>query len=107
VSYTELAVVFFMLAGIFDIVVTQSRMLARHDFWLSYAIILFFQLLTNAWLTSREIVTYEMNAIWGPRLAFAPLEDILFGFALVLSVLSLWDLLGRRAALRAKTPAPQ
>jgi hypothetical protein len=42
VSYTELAVVFFMLAGIFDIVVTQSRMLARHDFWLSYSIILFF-----------------------------------------------------------------
>jgi lycopene cyclase domain-containing protein len=107
VSYTELAVIFFMLAGIFDIVVTQSRMVARVDFWLSYSIILFFQLLTNAWLTSREIVSYEMTAIWGPRLAFAPVEDILFGFAMVLSVLSLWDLLGRREAARAKTPAPQ
>jgi lycopene cyclase domain-containing protein len=102
-TYTEAAVLVFMLAGMFDIAITQSRMLARRDFWISYVIILFFQLLTNAWLTSREIVTYEMNSIWGPRLAFAPVEDILFGFALILSTLSLWHWWG---AKMAKSSAP-
>ena len=62
----------------------------RRVFWTSYAIILAFQLLTNWWLTSRNIVMYDPNVITGIRIASAPVEDLLFGFALVLGVLSNW-----------------
>ena len=39
---------------------------------------------------------YDKQTIIGPRLASAPLEDIAFGFALILGVLSLWVYWGRR-----------
>jgi len=51
--------------------------------------------LTNWWLTSRNIVMYSPDAITGIRIASAPAEDLLFGFALVLSVMSLWVFWGR------------
>ena len=38
---------------------------------------------------------YRPNEIWGLRIAAAPAEDLLFGFALILSVLTLWVYWGR------------
>lgn len=75
---------------------TRSRMLLRKSFWTSYAIILPFQLLTNWWLTSRNIVMYNESSIIGVRIASAPMEDLLFGFALILGVLQLWSYWGRK-----------
>jgi lycopene cyclase domain-containing protein len=72
-------------------------LLKRKVFWTSYAIILPFQLLTNWWLTSREIVMYSEDTILGFRIASAPLEDLFFGFALILSVMATWVYLGRKA----------
>ena len=34
---------------------------------------------------------YSPDAILGPRIASAPVEDLLFGFTLVTLVLILWD----------------
>jgi len=96
-SYTITAVIFVFASALFDITVTKVRLLKRRAFWTSYAIILPFQLLTNWWLTSRNIVMYRGGAILGIRIAAAPIEDILFGFALLLGVLSLWVRLGRRS----------
>ena len=39
---------------------------------------------------------YRSGAITGLRIASAPVEDLLFGFALVLSVLTLWVRVGKR-----------
>lgn len=78
-----------------DLFLTRVRLVRRRAFWTSYAIILPFQLLTNWWLTSRDIVMYRSGAILGVRIAAAPLEDLLFGFALVLSVLTIWIRIGR------------
>ena len=83
-------------AAVLDLFIVRTKLLTRKAFWTSYAIILPFQLLTNWWLTSRNIVMYDRNKILGPRLASAPLEDIAFGFALILGVLSLWVFWGRR-----------
>ncbi len=95
-SYTIIAVIFVIASALFDLTVTKVCLLQRRAFWTSYAIILPFQLITNWWLTSRNIVMYRSGAILGLRIAAAPLEDILFGFALVLAVLTLWVRLGRR-----------
>ncbi len=95
-TYTQLAVFAVACAAGLDMYVVRTRLLTRKAFWTSYAIILPFQLLTNWWLTSRKIVMYDKGQILGPRLASAPLEDIAFGFALILGVLALWVFWGRR-----------
>jgi len=95
-SYTITATTFLITSALFDLFGTKIGLLRRRAFWSSYAIILPFQLLTNWWLTSRNIVMYRSGAITGLRIASAPVEDLLFGFALVLSVLTLWVRVGKR-----------
>ncbi len=95
-NYTDIAVTAFLFSIIFDLYIIKSRLLTRAVFWTSYLIILFFQLITNWWLTSREIVMYDPDAIIGIRIASAPAEDLFFGFALVLSVMSLWIYWGKK-----------
>jgi len=79
-----------------DLFLFKTSMLTRPAFWTSYAIILPFQFLTNWWLTSRNIVMYNPDSIVGLRFFSAPAEDVLFGFALVLSVMALWEFWGRK-----------
>jgi lycopene cyclase domain-containing protein len=93
-SYTQLAVIAVVIAIAFDLYLFNTQLLKGKVFWTSYAIIVSFQLLTNWWLTSRNIVIYNPDAIIGTRIASAPIEDLLFGFALVLGVLSNWIRLG-------------
>lgn len=93
-SYTQLAISAVLCAIILDLYITEVRLIRRRVFWTSYAIIIAFQLLTNWWLTSRNIVMYDPDVITGMRIASAPVEDLLFGFALVLGVLSNWIRIG-------------
>ena len=95
-TYTQIALFSIALAVLSDGFITRSRMLMRKSFWTSYAIILPFQLVTNWWLTSRDIVMYNSDAIIGFRIASAPLEDLLFGFALVLGILQMWSFTGKK-----------
>ena len=119
-SYTALALIGIALAVMVDLVVLRTRLLRRRVFWVSYAIIVFFQLVTNGVLTGLRIVRYDGAAIIGSttptdapppfigdgRLAFAPIEDLMFGFALVLLSLSLWVWLGRRGVQREPRSGP-
>ena len=89
-TYTQIALCAVVIAITVDLFVIKTALLKRKVFWTSYAIIVGFQLLTNWWLTSRNIVMYSPDAIIGVRIASAPIEDLLFGFALVLGVLINW-----------------
>ncbi|MEI8065740.1 MAG: lycopene cyclase domain-containing protein [Actinomycetes bacterium] len=95
-SYSALAISAVVAALILDLFLVKTQLIRLKSFWTSYAIILPFQLLTNWWLTSRNIVMYDKEAIIGIRIASAPVEDLLFGFALILSVLVLWVRLKRK-----------
>ena len=99
-TYSQIAIAAAIIAVIIDLTVSSQPLLKRRAFWASYAIILPFQLLTNWWLTSRNIVMYSPDAIWGVRVASAPAEDLLFGFALILGVMGIWEYLGRRGVSR-------
>ena len=89
-TYTQIAIIAVVFAIFFDLYITKVHIIKRKVFWSSYAIIIGFQLLTNWWLTSRNIVMYDPDVIIGLRIASAPVEDLLFGFALVLGTLSNW-----------------
>ncbi|MBF8253115.1 MAG: lycopene cyclase [Actinobacteria bacterium] len=98
--YSDIAIAAFVIAVMADLFLFKNAMLTRAAFWSSYAIILPFQFLTNWWLTSRNIVMYNADAIIGIRIFSAPIEDLLFGFALILSVMGMWEFWGRRGMQR-------
>lgn len=100
-TYTALALAAVAGSVVLDLAVLRTRLLVRRAFWVAYAIILGFQLATNGWLTGRRIVTYDEAVILGPRLVWAPVEDLLFGFALVVQTLAWWVWWGRRGVQRA------
>jgi lycopene cyclase domain-containing protein len=95
-TYTQAAVLGVVGTVLLDLVVLRTRLLTRKLFWTAYAIIVFFQLVTNGILTGRKVVTYDPDVILGLRIVYAPVEDLLFGFALVLQTLSWWVFWGRR-----------
>ena len=97
-SYTQISILAVIVAVILDLFIIKTALLKRAAFWTSYAIILPFQFMTNWWLTSRNIVMYDPEVITGVRFFSAPAEDVLFGFALILSVQSLWVNLGKSAS---------
>jgi lycopene cyclase domain-containing protein len=102
-TYTTAALLGAVVAIGIDLFVLRTRLLGRGVFWANYPIIIFFQLLSNGILTGRDIVRYDPDAIIGLRVVYAPVEDLVFGFALVLLTLSIWVWLGRRGV--GRTPA--
>lgn len=103
-TYTGVAAIAVLVAIVLDRWVARTRLTSTRDWWLAYAVIVCFQLLTNGWLTGRGIVRYAADAIIGSdqvtfvgdgRLVYAPVEDLAFGFALVLASCVAWAWLGR------------
>jgi len=119
-TYTAIGMLAVVIAVLFDLFAVKTRMVTRPIFWVSYGIIVFFQLITNGLFTGTQIVKYDGSAIVGAsspaesapaflgngRIAFAPAEDLLFGFPLVLVSLSLWVFWGRRGVDRTPAAGP-
>lgn len=108
-SYTALALVAVVATVALDLLVLRTRLLGRRVFWVSYLIVLAFQLAANGVLTGFGIVRYSGDAILGSggsafigdgRFVWAPVEDLLFGFALVTQTLAWWVFWGRRGVQR-------
>ena len=95
-TYSWLALLGVGVAVAVDLLVLRTNLLRHRTFWLAYAIIVVFQLITNGLLTGLPVVRYDPAAIVGLRIVYAPVEDLLFGFALVTITLSLWVRLGVR-----------
>lgn len=119
-TYTQLALTGVLLAILNDMFLLRTKLLTRRIFWVSYSIIIFFQLVSNGVLTGLRIVRYNGLVIIGSstpvdgpppifgdgRIIFAPVEDLFFGFALVLLSLSTWVWLGRRGVQREPVAGP-
>lgn len=83
-------------AGVCGLELTMLRtgLFRRRAYWLSMLIVVGFQILVDGWLTklSAPIVIYDDRQTTGIRFPFdIPVEDFLFGFALVTAVLLLWE----------------
>lgn len=85
----------------------RTGLLRRGTYWITMVIVFGFQVLVDGWLTklSAPIVLYRHSETSGLRFPWdIPVEDFLFGFALVTAVLLRWAMLGHGAQRR--TPAP-
>jgi len=101
-SYSALAVTAVVAVLVVDLAVLRTRLVTRRVFWATYAIVLVFQLLMNGVLTGLDVVVYDPATLWGPRIAYAPVEDLLFGFAMVTLTLASWAAVNRRANTAAR-----
>jgi lycopene cyclase domain-containing protein len=104
VNYTWATLAGIIVAVVLDQFVLGTNLLRRKAFWLAYAIMLGFQLIINGVLTGLPIVRYDPDVIIGWHLAYAPIEDLLFGFALVVITLSIWVRLDAREPHHAARP---
>ncbi len=107
--YTVAATTAVLIAVCADLLVLRTKLVRSRTWWTAYGIVVFFQLLTNGWLTGRGIVRYSGAAMVGSerivflgdgRLAYAPVEDLAFGFALVLMSCAAWVWSGARTRPR-------
>jgi len=96
VTYTQAVLLGVFSALLVDLVVLRTRLVLSVVFWATYPILFGFQLVANGVLTGRGVVRYHPDAIVGIRLVHAPVEDIAFGFALILLTLAGWVRLNRR-----------
>ena len=114
-TYTWVALAVLLATLVLDLVVLRTRLVTRRAFWTSYAIIVVFQLLVNGVLTGRRVVVYASSAVLGSstpqllghwRVAYAPVEDLLFGFSLVTQTLIWWVWFGRHGPVRDRARRP-
>jgi lycopene cyclase domain-containing protein len=93
-GYTIPAVVSVVAILALELMLLRTGLFRRPAYWLSMVIVIGFQILTDGWLTklSAPIVIYDNRQTSGVRFPFdIPIEDFLFGFALVTAVLLLWE----------------
>jgi lycopene cyclase domain-containing protein len=94
VGYTLPAVAAAVAVVGLELAVFRTGLFRRATYWLSMVIVLGFQIPVDGWLTKRSapIVIYDDTQTSGLRFPFdIPVEDFLFGFALVTAVLLLWE----------------
>jgi lycopene cyclase domain-containing protein len=93
-GYTLPAVVAVTVVVALELAVFHTGLFRRPAYWLSMLIVVGFQIPVDGWLTklSSPIVIYQEKQTSGLRFPFdIPVEDFLFGFALVTAVLLLWE----------------
>jgi lycopene cyclase domain-containing protein len=98
-EFTVLAVLSVIAVIAAELLYFRTGIFTTVQFWVSYAIILFFEVLVDGWLTklSAPIVVYDPDQFSGWRFPFdIPVEDYLFGFSLIVLTFLLWIRWGRR-----------
>jgi lycopene cyclase domain-containing protein len=103
-EYTVAAILGVIAVVAYELRIARTGIFRRRAYWITMAICAFFMVLVNGWLTklSAPIVRYdpEQKTPWRFPVDI-PVEDFLFGFALLTLVLILWV----RAGTTAEAPA--
>jgi lycopene cyclase domain-containing protein len=93
-GYTLPAITAVVVVAVLEFAFLHTGLFRRPAYWLSMLIVLGFQIPVDGWLTkhSAPVVIYDEHQTSGVRIPFdIPVEDFLFGFALVTAVLLLWE----------------
>jgi len=106
-GYTLPAVISVVAVCVLELAVLRTGLFRKPAYWISMVIVLGFQVLVDGWLTklSAPIVMYNEKHTSGIRFPWdIPVEDFLFGWALVTAVLLLWVKQGQRQRPEAGDP---
>jgi lycopene cyclase domain-containing protein len=100
-GYTVPAVLAVLAVCVLEFAVLRTGLFHHVAYWISMVIVVGFQILVDGWLTklSAPIVVYADRHTSGVRFPFdIPVEDFLFGWAMVTAVLLLWERRRRKAS---------
>ncbi|GAB3622674.1 lycopene cyclase domain-containing protein [Mariniluteicoccus endophyticus] len=92
-EYTVLTVVSMVAVVALELLWLRTGLFRRAQYWISMAIVFFFQTLVDGWLTklSDPIVLYSPRQMLGLRAPWdIPVEDFGFGFSMVTMTMLLW-----------------
>lgn len=92
-EYTAATLIGVVLVVLVELCWARTGIFASLQYWLAMAIVFFFQILVDGWLTKLvdPIVLYAPDRFSGLRFPFdIPVEDFGFGFALVTLTIILW-----------------
>lgn len=109
-EYTVAAACSVLVVVLLELLVLRTRLFAKVGYWITLAIVWFFQVLVDGWLTKLDapIVTYTREQFSGIRFPWdIPIEDFAFGFSIATLTLLLWEKAanGRRPTASPR-PAP-
>lgn len=107
-EYTLLTVVAVVAVLLLELLWLRSGIFRTLRYWLSLAVVVFFQVLVDGWLTrlSAPVVLYSPQHHSGLRLPWdIPVEDFGFGWAMVTLTILLWVRAGRTRAAEAPPPS--
>lgn len=93
-EYTAAAVVVVAGVVVLELRVLRTGLLRTRAYWIAMGICYGFMIAVNGWLTklTAPIVVYDAAATTGWRFPWdIPVEDYLFGFALLTLTMLLWD----------------
>jgi lycopene cyclase domain-containing protein len=93
-EYTAAAVVVVAGVVLLEVRVLRTGLLRTRAYWIAMGICYGFMIAVNGWLTklTAPIVLYDAAATTGWRFPWdIPVEDYLFGFALLTLTMLLWD----------------
>lgn len=98
-DYSALAMVAAIAVIVAELVWLRTGLFRRLEYRITLAIVSSFQVAVDGWLTklSAPIVVYSPRQLSGVRFPWdVPIEDFLFGFALVTTTLLIWVRIGER-----------
>jgi lycopene cyclase domain-containing protein len=93
-QYTAAAVVAVAGVVLLEVRVLRTGLLRARAYWIALGICYGFMIAVNGWLTklTAPIVLYDASATTGWRFPWdIPVEDYLYGFALLTLAMLLWD----------------
>ena len=93
-EYLLAAAVAVVVVLLLELCVLRTGLFKRPAYWVTMLIVLGFQVPVDGWLTKLDapVVLYADWAISGLRVPWdIPVEDFLYGFAMVTAVLLLWE----------------
>lgn len=94
-EYTILAFAAVFLAILTDFLLSTG-LLKNKKFWIFWGVMFVLIFIVNGYLTWRPIVQYGDGFYLGIRLFTIPIEDFLYGFALITMNISIWEYFTRK-----------
>jgi lycopene cyclase domain-containing protein len=93
-GYTLPAIVALIAVIAAELAKLRTGLFGKVEYWISMGIVVAFQVIVDGWLTklSAPIVIYNEQHNSGMRFPWdIPVEDFVFGWAMVTAVLLLWE----------------
>ncbi len=94
-EYTILAVLSIIIAILVDLLF-KTKLFVNKKFWIFWCVMFVLIFIVNGYLTWRPIVIYGEGFYLGIRLFTIPIEDFMYGFALITMNISIWEFFSRK-----------